>query len=159
MLDALIGLVKGAAPGLATALGGPMAGMAVKALAEKLGTSEDPQEIVQKIQNDPSALLRLEELENEKFKAVLADVQDARAMQAAAMQSEDPFVRRFVYYFIMFWSIFAAVFIPSIVFLPIPDENVRFADTILGFLLGTMVASMFAFLLGSSLGSKQKDKK
>lgn len=159
MFDALIGVVKSVAPGLATALGGPMAGLAVKALADKLGTSEDPQEIAEYLQANPDAMLKLQELEAEKFKAVLADIQDARAMQMAAIQSDDPFVRRFVYYFIMFWSVFAAVFIPAIVFMPIPEENVRFADTILGFLLGTMVASMFAFLLGSSLGSKQKDKK
>jgi hypothetical protein len=41
----------------------------------------------------------------------------------------------------------------------IPEGNERFADTILGFLLGTMVASMFSFLLGSSMGSRLKDKK
>jgi ABC-type phosphate/phosphonate transport system permease subunit len=80
-------------------------------------------------------------------------------MQVAALQSDDPFVRRYVYYFITCWSIFAMLFIPAIVFFDIPEGNERFADTILCFLLGTMVASMFSFLLGSSLGSKTKDKK
>jgi len=36
---------------------------------------------------------------------------------------------------------------------------VRFADTILGFMLGTVMASMFSFLLGSSFGSRVKDEK
>ena len=80
-------------------------------------------------------------------------------MQVQAIQSDDPLVRRFVYYFITFWSLFSAGFIPTIVFLNIPEENIRFVDTILGFMLGTMVSSMFAFLLGSSLGSRNKDKK
>jgi hypothetical protein len=53
----------------------------------------------------------------------------------------------------------SAVYIGCITFADIPDDNVRFADTILGFVLGTMVASMFQFLLGSSLGSRNKDKK
>jgi hypothetical protein len=35
----------------------------------------------------------------------------------------------------------------------------RFADAFQGFLLGTIVAGMFQFLLGSSLGSRSKDKK
>lgn len=159
MLDTLIGMAKSVAPGLATALGGPMAGLAVKALADKLGTPEDPKAIVEHLQANPDAMLRLEELETEKFKAVLADVQDARKMQEMALQSDDKFVRRFVYYFIGFWSLFSAVFLPFLVFGAIPASNVRFADTILGFLLGTMIASMFAFLLGSSLGSRNKDKK
>jgi hypothetical protein len=33
---------------------------------------------------------------------------------------------------------------------------VRFADTILGFLLGTVVATIINFFLGSSAGSKEK---
>jgi hypothetical protein len=33
---------------------------------------------------------------------------------------------------------------------------VRFADTILGFMLGTVVATILNFFLGSSAGSKEK---
>jgi hypothetical protein len=36
---------------------------------------------------------------------------------------------------------------------------VRFADTILGFILGTVIATMLNFWFGSSIGSKEKDKK
>jgi hypothetical protein len=53
----------------------------------------------------------------------------------------------------------AASYIGAITFGEIPEQNVRFADTILGFVLGTMVAAMFQFLLGSSLGSRKKDEK
>ena len=58
-----------------------------------------------------------------------------------------------------FWSVLSATYIGFITFGEIPESNIRFADTILGFVLGTMVASMFQFLLGSSLGSRAKDKK
>ena len=75
-----------------------------------------------------------------------------------AMESDDPLVRRFVYYFITFWSVLAACYIGFITFGDIPEKNIRFADTILGFVLGTMVASMFQFLLGSSIGSRKKDE-
>jgi hypothetical protein len=83
----------------------------------------------------------------------------ARNMQLAAMENDDPLVRRFVYFFIGFWSVLSSIYIGCITFIDIPNENARFADTILGFVLGTMVASMFQFLLGSSLGSRNKDKK
>jgi hypothetical protein len=89
----------------------------------------------------------------------LKNMEGARNMQLAAMENDDPLVRRFVYFFIAGWSILSATYIGCITFIDIPDENARFADTILGFVLGTMVASMFQFLLGSSLGSRNKDKK
>ena len=89
----------------------------------------------------------------------LKNMEGARNMQLKAMDSEDPLVRRFVYFFIGFWSLLSALYIGFITFGYIPEQNIRFADTILGFVLGTMVASMFQFLLGSSLGSRAKDKK
>ena len=39
--------------------------------------------------------------------------------------------------------------------LEIPKENIRFADTILGFLLGTIISAIIQFFYGSSLGSKK----
>jgi hypothetical protein len=89
----------------------------------------------------------------------LKNMEGARNMQLKAMDSDDPLVRRFVYYFVSFWSVLSATYIGCITFGEIPEDNIRFADTILGFVLGTMVASMFQFLLGSSLGSRSKDKK
>jgi hypothetical protein len=102
-----------------------------------------------------------EAAKHEEFMAEidLKNMQGARDMQLKAMDSEDPLVRRFVYYFVSFWSVLSSAYIGFITFGEIPEDNVRFADTILGFVLGTMVASMFQFLLGSSLGSRNKDKK
>jgi hypothetical protein len=102
-----------------------------------------------------------EAAKHEEFMAEidLKNMQGARDMQLKAMDSDDPLVRRFVYYFVSFWSVLSATYIGFITFGEIPESNIRFADTILGFVLGTMVASMFQFLLGSSLGSRSKDKK
>ena len=102
-----------------------------------------------------------EAAKHEEFMAEmdLKNMQGARDMQLKAMESDDPLVRRFVYYFVSFWSVLSATYIGCITFGEIPEDNIRFADTILGFVLGTMVASMFQFLLGSSLGSRAKDKK
>jgi len=102
-----------------------------------------------------------EAAKHEEFMAEidLKNMQGARDMQLKAMDSDDPLVRRFVYFFIAGWSVLSATYIGFITFGEIPESNIRFADTILGFVLGTMVASMFQFLLGSSLGSRNKDKK
>jgi multisubunit Na+/H+ antiporter MnhE subunit len=48
------------------------------------------------------------------------------------------------------------VYICAITFLTIPENSVRFADTILGFLLGTIVATILQFFFGSSKSSKDK---
>jgi hypothetical protein len=125
---------------------------------EKMGIKLKPEGEATK---EDYAKWNAEAAKHEEFMAEmdLKNMEGARNMQLAAMQSEDPLVRRFVYFFISFWSILSAAYIGCITFVDIPDENVRFADTILGFVLGTMVAGMFQFLLGSSLGSRNKDKK
>lgn len=130
----------------------------VDAVQDKLGIELKPEGQATPEYNDK---LKAEAMKHEEFMAELdlKNMEGARNMQLTAMQSEDPLVRRFVYYFIGFWSVLAATYIGFITFGDIPDDNVRFADTILGFVLGTMVASMFQFLLGSSIGSRNKDKK
>jgi hypothetical protein len=102
-----------------------------------------------------------EAAKHEEFMAEmdLKNMEGARNMQLAAMQSDDPLVRRFAYYFMGTWSLFAMIVIPCLIWVPIPEGQMRFADAFQGFLLGTIVAGMFQFLLGSSLGSRSKDKK
>jgi hypothetical protein len=102
-----------------------------------------------------------EAAKHEEFMAELdlKNMESARNMQLVAMQSDDPLVRRFAYYFMGGWSLFAIVIIPCLIWVPIPEGQMRFADAFQGFLLGTIVAGMFQFLLGSSLGSRNKDKK
>ena len=45
----------------------------------------------------------------------------------------------------------------AITFLPIPAGGQRYADLILGFLLGTACASVFNYYWGSSKGSQDKN--
>jgi hypothetical protein len=125
---------------------------------DKLGIELKPEGEATK---EDYAKLKEAAMKHEEFMAEidLKNMQGARDMQLKAMDSEDPLVRRFVYYFVSFWSVLSATYIGFITFGEIPEDNIRFADTILGFVLGTMVASMFQFLLGSSLGSRSKDKK
>jgi hypothetical protein len=104
------------------------------------------------------AALRERAMQNEEFRieAARKNTADARAMQVAALGQDDKFSKRFVYYLAAFWSVGAAVYIGFVTFGTIPAANVRFADTILGFLLGTVVATILNFFLGSSEGSKDK---
>ena len=105
-------------------------------------------------------VLRESAMKHEEFMVEQANknTADARAMQVAALNQEDKFSKRFVMYLATFWSIMAVVYIFLITFTNIPETNVRFADTILGFLLGTVVATILNFFLGSSAGSKAKQE-
>ena len=103
-----------------------------------------------------TALNKAEELAIEGEKIYLADKQDARAMQAVALSQEDIFSKRFIYYFDIGITSVSFVYIFVITFYPIPEQNIRFADTVLGFLLGIGLASIFQYFFGSSKGSKDK---
>lgn len=100
--------------------------------------------------------LQLRTLEFEREKIYLTDRADARGMQKESLRQEDRFAKRFLYIFAAVWSTFAFMYIGLITFMSIPAANIRFADTILGFLLGTVVATILNFFFGSSAGSKDK---
>lgn len=95
-------------------------------------------------------------LESDEVRAFLGDVQSARVMQMSALESDDKFVRRFVYYLALFWSFVGASFMISVIFFEIPQQNIRLVDTILGFLMGTLLAQVLNFFFGSTKGSKDK---
>jgi hypothetical protein len=84
------------------------------------------------------------------------DRDSARKMQMSALEQDDVFSKRFIYYYAGFWSLAAVFYIGFITFGQIPEANVRFADTILGFLLGTVIATIMQFFFGSSKSSKDK---
>jgi hypothetical protein len=91
-------------------------------------------------------------------KAYLADSDSARKMQIAALEQDDKFAKRFVYYFALAWTIGAMTYIGFLTFGNIPPDNIRFADTILGFMLGTIISQMISFFYGSSKSSQRKDE-
>lgn len=155
-MNELLKLLGNIAPALATAVAGPAGGLVLSAIAAKLGVTDTVESVAKAIAGDPAAALKLAEIDLETLKLNQANTADARAMQVAALTQSDVFSKRFTMYLTMFWSIAAAVYVGFITFGYIPPQNTRFADTILGFILGTVVATMLNFWFGSSDGSKAK---
>jgi len=87
-MNELLGLVKNIAPSIATALGSPLAGMAVTALAQRFGVEDEVEAVTKAIKADPEAAIKLKQLEIDKFKAVLADKDSARSREATIATSE-----------------------------------------------------------------------
>ena len=73
-MNELLGLLKGIAPTLATAVAGPLGGAAVTALASKFGVSDSVDAVAKAIAGDPAAAAKLAEVEADFAKAELEAV-------------------------------------------------------------------------------------
>jgi hypothetical protein len=155
-MNDLLKLLGNIAPALATAVAGPLGGAAVSAIAKQFGVEDTVEAVTKAVVEDPDAALKLAQIDLDKLKAEYANTADARDMQKVALQQTDIFSKRFPMYLTAFWSFVATIYIGFITFSVIPDKNVRFADTILGFILGTVIATLLNFWFGSSVGSKDK---
>ena len=83
--------------------------------------------------------------------AQVSELSNARDMQKAALQQDDVFSKRYVYYLASFWSVVAVLYIFAITFINVPEASVRFADTTLGFVLGTVIATIIGYFFGASI--------
>lgn len=120
---------------------------------EKLGVSLKPEMSQEELQKISEAAMKHEEFIIEQG---YKDVADARDMQKEALKQDDVWSKRFIYIFSGLWSLFAMVFIFAITFGTVPEANIRFADSIIGFLMGTIIATMIQFFYGSSISSRKK---
>jgi len=88
-MDALLGILKGVAPVLATAVAGPAGGAAVGWIASKLGIPDDTIEGVTKaLTGNPEMAMKLKELDLEYAKLEAQDRDSARKAYAQVATSE-----------------------------------------------------------------------
>lgn len=155
------------APGLIKAMTGSdraadVAGKVVDIAQTVTGTGT-PEAAKEVLKADPAKLLEFQQhaadLEIEAERQRYADIASARAMQVAALAQDDVFSKRFVYIFAACWSLFSMAYAVLVTFwTPITPEGKGIAQTVLGFLLGTAVASIFNYLFGSTKGSADKTR-
>lgn len=123
------------------------------------GGAPDP---VAALMADPAKAMEFQKAlmdnETELVRMHLAEVQDARKMQIAALGQDDLFSKRFVYYFAAAWSAFAMLYFLGVTFIPIPPEGTRVADTILGVMISSVIGVMFAYFYGSTRGGTEKSR-
>jgi membrane protein required for beta-lactamase induction len=155
-MNELLTLLKGIAPAVATAVSGPLGGLAITALADKFGVADDVKAVTTAILGDPDAAQKLAELDLRQFELENADRDSARHMQETALQQDDKFAKHFIYWFAWFWSVGSMAYFFAITFGQVPPSGKDFGNIILGFLLGTAVATIISFFYGSSKSSKDK---
>lgn len=100
-------------------------------------------------QEDKETALKLIELDFENIK-------DARDLQKIALQQDDLFSKRFIYYLAAFVSVSALAVLVMLFFVEIPEENKRIVDMVTGIFIGTGFIQVLNFFFGSSKGSKDK---
>ena len=151
-LNAIKGLVGAVAPSLATAMGSPLAGAAMSAIADKLGVKNEPKEIERAIQNaTPEQLVAIREaelafeqtcaeLEVDLFALQTADVQDARKQNKGDWTPK-------VFGLISLTGFLAYIFLVTI---QPPDQNSEAViNLVLGY-FGGVISAIVSYFYGSS---------
>jgi hypothetical protein len=151
--------LKQIAPTIATALGGPLAGMAVSAISKAVGVDEDKvQDLISsnKLNADQVAQLKMAEIELAKQaqelglnfeKLAVEDRKSAREMQATTRSWMPPILAGSVT--LGFFTIMMMMFFNQI------DSNNSAILMMLGS-LGTAWTGIIAYYFGSSAGSQAK---
>ena len=150
-MNELLSLVKGIAPSIANALGSPLAGMAVSALAERFGVEDEVEAVTKAIKADPEAAMKLKQLEIDKFKAVLADKDSARNREATIATSEKaPLINKLVSPVLALIVVVAWVGIQyTLLKTTVPQEMRELVARVLGTLDGALMV-ILSYYFGAS---------
>lgn len=156
-------LVGSVAPSIATALGGPLAGMAVSKLAESLGVEPDEKSVVQALQAaKPEDLLAIKKADNEFTLAMeeagvdlarvaAGDRASARNREIATGDNAPKILAGVIV--IGFFIVLAGV-----ATITLPAAAVQPINILLG-ALTALVVQVGNYYFGSSAGSKRKTEK
>ena len=150
-MNELISMVSKFAPAIGTALGGPLGGLAVTAIAEKLGVADEVEAVTKAIKADPESAIKLQQLENDKFKAVLADKDSARNREATIATSEKaPLINKLVSPVLALIVVIAWVGIQyTLLNTTVPQEMRELVARVLGTLDGALMV-ILSYYFGAS---------
>ena len=159
-MDALLGILKGVAPVLATAVAGPAGGAAVGWIASKLGIPDDTIEgVTAALTGNPELTLKLKELDLEYAKLEAADRDSARQAYAAVATSEyaTKLDKAVVPILALGTVTLAFLFIGILIFIEVAPDQQQMIIFALGFITSS-AGQVLSFYFGSSQGSKDKNK-
>ena len=150
-MNDLIAMVSKFAPAIGTALGGPLGGLAVSAIAEKVGVEDEVEAVTKAIKADPEAAMKLKQLELDKFKAVLADKDSARNREATIATSEKaPLINKLVSPVLALIVVVAWVGIQyTLLNTTVPQEMRELVARVLGTLDGALML-ILSYFFGAS---------
>lgn len=155
-MNELLAFLKSAAPALATVVAGPLGGMAVKAIAEKMGVEDTVEAVTQALQADPEAATKLAEIDLAQFKAEAADRDSARVREVGLAAANGSRVAQLVMPILAVGTVaLTYLFVGILLFKVVPTEQ----QQLIIFALGFMTASaqqVLSYYFGSSKSSQDK---
>lgn len=156
----LADILKTVAPGLATAVAGPMGGMAVKMIAEKLGVEPNEQAVAAHLQANPQDAAKLAEIKLEELKANYAEMDSARNREIQiASSSNVPMLNKLVTPLLALGVVgLSFILFAILIFVDVKPEAKDILIYILG-VLSAAVTQILSYYFGSSQGSKDKEDK
>ena len=157
-MDTLLGILKGVAPVLATAIAGPAGGAAVGWLADKLGIpGETVEGITAALQGNPELTMKLKELDLEYAKMDAQDRDSARKAYAQVATSEYSTKLDKLVVPVLALGVVGLAFtlIGVLMFVNTPQDQQQIIIFALGFITSA-AGQVLSFYFGSSQGSKDK---
>ena len=156
-MNDLLNLLKGVAPTLATAVAGPLGGIAITALANKFGVSDSVDAVAKAIAGDPQAAQKLADMELEYAKLNAQDRDSARKAYATIATSENATKLDKMVVPILALGVVGLAFalIGVLMFVDTPNDQQQLVIFALGFITSA-AGQVLSFYFGSSQGSKDK---
>jgi hypothetical protein len=157
MMNELFGLLKSAAPALASFAVGPAGGLVVKAIADKFGVTDTVEAVTEALKADPEAAAKLAEIETKQFELHNANTDSARNMNVKVQESANAsWLAKNTAYALDIGIVAATIFLAWFAFIKgVPEQNKELVYMALGSLI-TMSGTVLNFHRGSSQGSKDK---
>jgi hypothetical protein len=158
-MDALLSILKTAAPALATAVAGPLGGAAIGMIADKLGLPDKTVEAVTAaLTSNPANLEKLKEMELEFYKIDAADRDSARKREVEMAKADVHFITKNITSLLALGTVSGALVMTSLIFfVDFPDSQENIIIFVLGSLFG-IATQVMSYYFGSSQGSKDKTK-
>lgn len=155
-MEALLNLLKGAAPMLATAVAGPLGGAAVSMLAKKFDVEDTVAAVAEAIAGDPQAVQKLAELELEFAKIDAADRDSARAREVGMAAAGASQLSQLVVPILALGTVATTfLFIAALLFLEIKTEQQQLIIFALGYATAA-AQQVLSYYFGSSKSSQDK---
>lgn len=146
--------LKSVLPGVATAVSGPLGGIAVKVIADKLGVDDSVEAVAKHLTENPADIEKVRGLEIEFTKLAVQDREDARKREAAIAALGG--LSKAATPLLAFMTVGAAfAFCYALIFFNLPQQQEQIIIFVLGFVTAS-ATQVLSYYFGSSVGSKEK---
>ena len=128
-------------------------------LLKSVGVIKDPEAATKALGALQAHEEKLGDQEIKLEEIAAGDRDSARDMQVSALSQSDRFAKLFVYWYAIGITITSFIYFFAVTFIPIPTADQKtMANIILGFLLGTGLATIIAFFYGTTKKNLEQQK-